>query len=294
MGIGAYECREVIIALGGQIVVDFAPMPKVGMDTIAHIAWDTDRPLDLMQAEKAFELADREFKEIRNATMALIRQATVTPIIDPPDNGGEAADGLEGDLRVLDLAAEGGPVWSVPPASDQPGDPRLARFLALLPHPPARIVYLGTTGVYGNRDGERVDEGSEPRPESARTERRLAAERLLVLGSGHGTRRQLDAAMSDAGLSYGVAAETNVPQVAQALAAAGRGVAVASDDARYGLHGVRIRPAGGQLELRVPLFGAWDGSHYAQAVIDELVAGLARYTRRDDPVANVAAMIDSS
>jgi nucleoside-diphosphate-sugar epimerase len=71
-------------------------------------------------------------------------------------------------------------IYSVPPASDQPGDPRLARFLALLPHPPARIVYLSTTGVYGNRDGERVGENSAPRPESARAERRLAAERLLA------------------------------------------------------------------------------------------------------------------
>ena len=109
------------------------------------------------------------------------------------------------------------------------------------------------------------------------TIRELAQERLLVLGAGHGTRRQLDAAMSDAGVSYAVAAETNVPQVAQALAAAGRGVAVVSDDVRYGLHGVRIRPSGGPVELRVPLFGAWDGSHYALAVIDALIASLARY-----------------
>ena len=71
-------------------------------------------------------------------------------------------------------------IYSVPPASDQPGDPRLARFLAMLPHPPVRIVYLSTTGVYGDRGGECVDETTEPRPENARTERRLAAERLLA------------------------------------------------------------------------------------------------------------------
>ena len=109
------------------------------------------------------------------------------------------------------------------------------------------------------------------------TIRELATERLLVLGSDHGARRQLDAAMSDAGLAYGVAAETNVPQVALALAAAGRGVAVASDDSRYGLHGLRIRPAGGPLELRVPLFAAWEPSHYAESVIGDLVADLTRY-----------------
>lgn len=107
----------------------------------------------------------------------------------------------------------------------------------------------------------------------------LAAEPLLVLGSDHGTRRQLDAAMSDAGLSYGVVAETNVPQVAQALAAAGRGVAVVSDDTRYGLRGLRIRPAGAPLELRVPLFAAWDSSHYAEPVIGGVVRDLATYAQ---------------
>jgi len=85
--------------------------------------------------------------------------------------------------------------------------------------------------------------------------------------------------MSDAGLSYGVAAETNVPQVAQALAASGRGVAVVSDDARYGLHGLRIRPAGGPLELRVPLFAAWDASHYAAPVIEDMVTDFASYAQ---------------
>ena len=96
-------------------------------------------------------------------------------------------------------------------------------------------------------------------------------------GSEYGARRQLDAAMSDAGVSYDIAAETNVPQVAQALAVAGRGVAVVSDDPRYGLHGVRIRPGGGPLELRVPLYGAWDGSHYAAAAIDRMVADFTAY-----------------
>jgi nucleoside-diphosphate-sugar epimerase len=88
---------------------------------------------------------------------------------------------LDRDERLgIALPAEYAVIYSVPPASDQPGDPRLARFLALLPHPPARIVYLSTTGVYGDRNGERVDECSAPHPESARTERRLDAERLLA------------------------------------------------------------------------------------------------------------------
>ena len=106
----------------------------------------------------------------------------------------------------------------------------------------------------------------------------LAEEALVVLGLEHGTRRLLDTAMADAGVSYAVAAETNVTQVAQALAASGRGVAVVSDDARYGLHGIRIRETDGT-EMRVPLFGAWDPSHYGATAIASLVDQLARYSQ---------------
>jgi len=107
----------------------------------------------------------------------------------------------------------------------------------------------------------------------------LAEERLVLLGPEHGSRRQLDAAMADAGTSYAIAAETNVPQVAQAFAASGRGVAVVSDDSRYGLHGVRIR-AGGSGELRVPLFGTWDASHYEADAIEALIDELTAYAQQ--------------
>jgi nucleoside-diphosphate-sugar epimerase len=94
---------------------------------------------------------------------------------------GEQRLDLDNDSRLrLELPQRYAVIYSVPPAPDQPGDPRLSRFLAMLPHAPERFVYLSTTGVYGNRDGDRVDESSEPRPESASAERRLAAERMLA------------------------------------------------------------------------------------------------------------------
>ncbi len=77
-----------------------------------------------------------------------------------------------------------------------------------------------------------------------------------MLGPSHGTRRLLDAAVAGADLHYSIVGETNVPQVAQALAAAGRGVAVVSDDRRYGLHGLLITTTAGA--LRIPLVAAWD------------------------------------
>lgn len=50
---------------------------------------DLKRRINILSA--LFELADREFKEVRNATMELIQQATVAPISDPLDDSKEIA-----------------------------------------------------------------------------------------------------------------------------------------------------------------------------------------------------------
>ena len=96
---------------------------------------------------------------------------------------------LTGD-RHLDLDSDGPPlvglaadyslIYPVPPAGDEPGDPRFARLLARLPHDPARIVYLSTTGVYGDRGGALVDESADADPGSQRALRRVEAEKLLL------------------------------------------------------------------------------------------------------------------
>jgi hypothetical protein len=64
---------------------------------------------------------------------------------------------------------------SVPPATA--GDPVLAAFGGTLPAPQLEaLVYLSTVGVYGDHGGGFVDEANEPRPTSARSQARLAAE----------------------------------------------------------------------------------------------------------------------
>jgi nucleoside-diphosphate-sugar epimerase len=87
------------------------------------------------------------------------------------------------EARPLDLDAAivptdfGGEVvyYSVPPAA-QSGDPRLDRFLNGVSGTPTRLVYLSTTGVYGDRAGGRVDEDTPPAPTTERAARRMAAE----------------------------------------------------------------------------------------------------------------------
>jgi nucleoside-diphosphate-sugar epimerase len=72
--------------------------------------------------------------------------------------------------------------YAVPPAPAGDTDPRLDRFLSGLAGPaadPARIVYLSTTGVYGDHAGQPVDEDTPPAPKTARAQRRVAAETRL-------------------------------------------------------------------------------------------------------------------
>jgi nucleoside-diphosphate-sugar epimerase len=65
---------------------------------------------------------------------------------------------------------------SIPP--DEAGDPVLVRHLADLRHCAglAWVGYLSTTGVYGDRGGDWVDEAAAVAPSLARTRRRVAAE----------------------------------------------------------------------------------------------------------------------
>jgi DNA-binding transcriptional LysR family regulator len=89
----------------------------------------------------------------------------------------------------------------------------------------------------------------------------LAAERLILLEPRFRPRQLVDEALIAAGLSPVDVIECSNPQVAQALAAAGHGTAVLSDDPRFGLDRCAIRHAGGLLTLT--LHAAWRADHHA-------------------------------
>ncbi|SIT69546.1 Nucleoside-diphosphate-sugar epimerase [Ectothiorhodosinus mongolicus] len=70
---------------------------------------------------------------------------------------------------------------SAPPPATGETDPRTDRLLSVCrKHPPANIVYISTTGVYGDRGGDSVDELTEPAPLSDRGKRRRYAELALL------------------------------------------------------------------------------------------------------------------
>lgn len=69
--------------------------------------------------------------------------------------------------------------------------------------------------------------------------------------------------------------ETGSSAFAQALAAAGRGVCLVTDDARFGLSELIVHTPDGP--LTVPLYAGWDASRYARPAIHTLVDGLRTY-----------------
>ena len=68
-------------------------------------------------------------------------------------------------------------LYTCPPDGDV--DARLRRFVAALPHEPARFVYISTTGVYGDCRGAVVNEDTPVNPGSRMSKPRVDAEDFL-------------------------------------------------------------------------------------------------------------------
>jgi len=85
--------------------------------------------------------------------------------------------------ETLALGAADAVLHCAPPPNDGESDFRTAHLLAALEKGrilPARVVYVSTSGVYGDCAGARVDESRPPAPQTGRARRRLDAERRLA------------------------------------------------------------------------------------------------------------------
>lgn len=98
---------------------------------------------------------------------------------------------------------------------------------------------------------------------------------LIVMSHDQGVRRMFDDAITRAGLSYQPAFETASTHVAQALAAAGKGICILSDDSRYGLHSMPIDAQAGP--MKITLYGAWDPLHFSQESIHSTMEGFSEF-----------------
>jgi DNA-binding transcriptional LysR family regulator len=111
----------------------------------------------------------------------------------------------------------------------------------------------------------------------------LEEESLILLPATFTARQAIDTASGDR--SYESVIEAANGTVAQALAAAGRGVAIASDDPRFGLRPLAVETGSGRLSIR--LRAVWDSRHAAAVTLERFAARLGAFIRAryDAPVA---------
>jgi DNA-binding transcriptional LysR family regulator len=105
----------------------------------------------------------------------------------------------------------------------------------------------------------------------------LGEERLLVLEAAQHSRIALERALGAADLPLGPVMEFRTAEVAQAVAATGRGVAVVSDDPRYDLVPVGITGPDGALSIR--LHAVWSRDHYGAGTLRDLATRLREFSR---------------
>lgn len=90
---------------------------------------------------------------------------------------------LDEPATLSDLRLHGALVYYfAPPPPRGQDDPRMTHFLQALESQniqPARVVYISTSGVYGDQQGGVVNEETPPNPQVDRARRRYAAEQAL-------------------------------------------------------------------------------------------------------------------
>jgi nucleoside-diphosphate-sugar epimerase len=112
-----------------------------------------------------------------------LRASGVVPIVADLDD--------VASLRRLSLAPFA-VLHCAPPPPDGRDDPRTQKLVAALTRAriiPQRMVYISTSGVYGDCAGARVDESRPRKPQTPRARRRVAAEdRLRAWSARNGVR----------------------------------------------------------------------------------------------------------
>lgn len=105
------------------------------------------------------------------------KSADITPVLVDLDQSLTLDWSLPVNCQIFYLA---------PPPASGDSDPRMQRFLDWLDQQarPNKILYVSTTGVYGDCGGEWIDEQAAIRPESDRAIRRWAAEQMLSAWCG--------------------------------------------------------------------------------------------------------------
>lgn len=112
---------------------------------------------------------------------ALTRHAVTATQISAAGRPGYVGDLDQPDKFPALPTADSLIFYFAPPPPQGEGDPRIRAFLSAIPREsaPRKIIYISTSGVYGDCQGAWVTEASAVKPATDRARRRLAAENLL-------------------------------------------------------------------------------------------------------------------
>lgn len=137
-------------------------------------------------AQRALPLLATRFPVI-----ALVRPERIGQVLPRPGLAIEPGD-LDDPTSLLRFAGRASHVLHcVPPPGTGASDPRTANLIAMLASSalPRCLVYIGTSGVYGDCAGAWVDEARAPNPQTDRARRRVDAEaRITAFGVSQGVR----------------------------------------------------------------------------------------------------------
>ncbi len=182
---------------------------------------------------------------------------TLTDVVSPfvatmtPDD--PVVDVRYGDGESIETMLSGGADLAI--GTRRPPEPLRARPLAVLP----LWAYVAQQDPWAGRGQVSLTE--------------LLTRRIIALPSTYTARETLDAAVAALGSEYSTLMTAANGTIAQALAAAGRGVAVVSDDPRYDLVPLAIRT--GSTPLSIRLFAAWDPRGIATTTVAAIASRLA-------------------
>lgn len=182
----------------------------------------------------------------------------VAPFVATLGEGDPDIDVLPSDGLTARAAAERGADLVI--TTTAPGAPFAVAVLAVLPV----WAYLAPDHPWGARQRVPLEE--------------LLDARVIALPPTATSRQTLDLAVAARGLAFSPALEAANGTLAQALAAARRGVAVVSDDPRFGLARVAVDDGGHELSIR--LLATWDSGHPGAPTIEDTVTRLRDFVTR--------------
>lgn len=131
---------------------------------------DIGRRVAALYRQRGYEISALTRSE---ATAKTLTARGLLPLLGDLDHP-ETLPVLSGNDRLV--------FYFAPPPAQGEDDPRLRAFLMHIDGEvlPRKLVYISTSGVYGDCRGAWVTEDTPPKPSTARARRRLAAETLLM------------------------------------------------------------------------------------------------------------------